>query len=182
MNVRTVCLAILYEDDASGYEIRKRSIEGEYAYFTDASYGAIYPALARLEKEKLVTARIEVQDGKPSKRIYSITGEGRSEFLSSLYEELDDDEFRSDFILFLRFVGELPRSLVEQRLNERLADIERQLTDFDELMKEHKKPADEWIIGYGRTCMAASRDYIHAHRGTLLALARPDAVDAEAAE
>jgi len=182
MNVRTICLAILYEADASGYEIRKCSIEGEYAYFTDASYGAIYPALARLETDKLVTARVEAQDGKPSKRIYSITEAGRAEFLASLYEKLGDDEFRSEFILFVRFVGELPRSLVEQRLNERLADIERELTDFDALLKENKKPADEWIIGYGRTCMAASRDYIQAHRGKLLALARPDAVDAKAAE
>jgi len=59
MNVRTICLAILYDGDATGYEIRKLSVEGEYSYFIDASYGAIYPSLARLEQEKLVTARVE---------------------------------------------------------------------------------------------------------------------------
>ena len=50
MNVRTICLAILYDAEATGYEIRKLSVEGEYSYFIDASYGAIYPALAKLEE------------------------------------------------------------------------------------------------------------------------------------
>lgn len=181
MNVRTICLAILFDGDASGYEIRKRSVEGEYAYFTDASYGAIYPALAKLEKEELVTARVEIQDGKPTKRIYSITEDGRAAFLASLFDKLGEDEFRSEFILFARFAGELPRSLVEQRINERLRDIDRQLTEFDELMQEYRKPADAWIIDFGRTCLQASRNYIHARRGRLLALARPDG-DAAAAE
>ncbi|HHY48365.1 MAG TPA: PadR family transcriptional regulator, partial [Alphaproteobacteria bacterium] len=55
MNVRTICLAILYDEEASGYEIRKLVVEGEYSYFIDASYGSIYPALQKLEAEKLVT-------------------------------------------------------------------------------------------------------------------------------
>ena len=44
MNVRTICLAILYDGEATGYEIRKLSVEGEYSYFIDASFGSIYPA------------------------------------------------------------------------------------------------------------------------------------------
>ena len=49
MNVRTICLAILFEGEASGYEIRKLSVEGEYSYFIDASFGSVCPALAKLE-------------------------------------------------------------------------------------------------------------------------------------
>src|SRR5689334_14263940 len=96
MNVRTICLAILYDGDATGYEIRKLSVEGEYSYFIDASYGAICPSLARLEQEKLVTARVEQQDGKPAKKIYSITPAGRAAFIQSMFEKLGEDEFRSE--------------------------------------------------------------------------------------
>lgn len=73
MNVRTICLSILYEGESTGYEIRKLSIEGEYSYFVDASYGSIYPALAKLEQDGLVTSRVEAQAGKPAKKIYAIT-------------------------------------------------------------------------------------------------------------
>ncbi len=182
MNVRTICLAILYDGEATGYEIRKLSVEGEYSYFIDASYGSIYPALARLEQEKLVVSRVEAQEGKPAKKIYSITDAGRSSFIQSLFEKLGEDEFRSEFLLFLRFASELPQSLIEQRVNERVAEIDAKLADFDRLSREHTHPGDTWVIEYGRTCMQAARDYIEAHRGALIALARPDTGAAAAAE
>ena len=182
MNVRTICLAILHDGEATGYEIRKLSVEGEYSYFIDASYGSIYPALAKLEQEKLVTSRVEQQEGKPAKKVYAITPVGRSVFIQSLFEKLGDDEYRSEFLLFLRFASELPASLVEQRLNERLEQVDTLLADFERLKQEHPHPGDAWVIEYGRTCMEASRDYIRAHRGELIALARPDSGTAAAAE
>src|SRR5690606_30241338 len=99
MNVRTICLAILYEGEATGYEIRKLSVEADYSYFIEASYGSIYPALAKLEAEELVTSRCKLQPGKPNKKIYTITDAGRTAFLNSLFEDLDDDMFRSEFLL-----------------------------------------------------------------------------------
>lgn len=182
MNVRTICLAILYDGEATGYEIRKLSVEGEYSYFIDASFGSIYPALAKLEVDGLVTSRVETQEGKPAKKIYEITTAGRNAFIGSLFEKLGDDEFRSEFLLFLRFASELPASLVEQRLNERMAQLDDVLADFDRLKKDHAHPGDTWVIDYGRTCMQAARDYIQAHRGELIALARPDSGSAAAAE
>ena len=180
MNVRTVCLAILYDCEATGYEIRKLSVEGEYSYFTDASYGSIYPALAKLEAEKLVTSRVEQQDGKPAKKIYAITAAGRTAFINSLFDKLGEDEFRSEFLLFARFASELPASLVEARLNERLEQIDRTLADFDKLGDKHTHPGDSWVINFGRSCMVTTRDYIQAHRGELVAMARPDVASAAA--
>ena len=181
MNVRTICLAILFDGEATGYEIRKLSVEGEYSYFIDASYGSIYPALARLELEKLVTSRVEQQDGKPAKKIYSITEKGRSAFIQSLFEKLGEDEFRSEFLLFARFASELPQSLVEERLSERLAEVDAELADFNRLKQQHNHPGDAWVIDYGHACMQAARNYIEAHGAELIALARPDR-DAAAAE
>jgi PadR family transcriptional regulator AphA len=73
MSVRGLCLAILSGGDATGYEIRKESTEGRFSYFDDASFGSIYPALARLEAEGMVTVREEPQAGKPARKVYSIT-------------------------------------------------------------------------------------------------------------
>jgi PadR family transcriptional regulator, regulatory protein AphA len=178
MNVRTICLAILYDAEATGYEIRKLSVEGEYSYFIDASYGAIYPALAKLEADGLVTSRVEQQDGKPAKKIYSITQNGRREFIHSLFDELGEDEFRSEFLLFARFAAELPQSLVTVRLKERIASLDEAIAEMDQHASNHSQPADRWIIDYGRSCMAFARDYIDAHMGELIALARPDAAQA----
>ena len=178
MNVRTICLSILYEGESTGYEIRKLSVEGEYAYFVDASYGAIYPALQKLEADGLVTSRIAHQDGKPAKKIYAITAAGRRSFLDSLFDDLGKDDFRSPFLLFARFAPELPRSLVQQRLNERMQQFDQAIEELDRLAEKHTSRADRWIIDYGRTCMAAARNHIDAHMGELIAMARPDAAAA----
>ena len=181
MNVRTICLAILYDGEATGYQIRKLSVEGEYAYFIEASYGSIYPALARLEAEQLVTSRCELQRGRPSKKVYTITEAGKTALLDSLFDDLGDDIYRSEFLLFARFASELPASLVEARIDERLARVEARLADLDRMASAELHPGDTWVINYGRTCMTFARDYIEAHRGELIALARPDTA-AEAAE
>ena len=97
MNVRTLCLAVLFDTEASGYEIRKQSTG---SYFVEASFGSIYPALAKLEDEGLVTSRIENQEGRPAKKVYSITEAGRSELLDAMFQKLDPDVFRSEFLLF----------------------------------------------------------------------------------
>jgi DNA-binding PadR family transcriptional regulator len=178
MNVRTICLAILYDEEATGYEIRKLSVEGEYSYFIDASFGAIYPALAKLEADKLVTSRVEQQDGKPAKKIYALTELGRREFINSLFENLGEDEFRSEFLLFIRFVSELPRSLVQVRLSERLTAMNEKIAKMDCMVTNRTRPADRWIIEFGRSCMEAARDYIEAHMGELIAMARADAAAA----
>ena len=182
MNARTLCLSILYEGEATGYEIRKLSVEGECSYFVEASYGSIYPALQKLEAEKLVTSRVEQQDGKPAKKIYAITEAGRQVFISSLFEKLGEDEFRSEFLLFARFASELPASLVEQRLRERVEMIDVQMAEIDKLRAQHTHPADAWVISYGRECLTIARDYIHTHMHELIALARPDTGAAAAAE
>ena len=182
MNVRTICLSILYEGESTGYEIRKLSIEGEYSYFVDASYGSIYPALAKLEQDGLVTSRVEAQAGKPAKKIYAITPAGRTEFINSLFEKLGDDEFRSEFLLFARFASELPQSLVHVRLSERIASLDAAIAELERLKTQHTHPGDGWVIDYGQTCMAAARDYIQSHFGELVALARPDTGAAAAAE
>src|SRR5689334_22811835 len=149
MNVRAIRLAILYDGDSTGYEIRKLSTEGEYSYFVDASFGAIYPALAKLETDGLVTSHTEQQDGKPTKKIYSITALGRREFINSLFDQLGEDEYRSEFLLFARFASELPQSLVQVRLRERLASLDAAIEEMERLSTNHTQPADRWIIDYG---------------------------------
>jgi len=173
MNVRTLCLAILYQADATGYKIRKLSTEGEYAYFVEASFGSIYPALARLEEEGLVTSRVEAQKGKPDKKMYSITGGGREAFINSLFEPTGADVFRSEFLLLALFAPELPANLVESRIMERLDRLADEIETLQKHTCERNEPADQWIIRYGIESMRFSHAYLIAHKDELIALAKP---------
>jgi len=182
MNVTTLCLAILQAGETTGYEIRKMSTEGEYAYFVDASYGSIYPALARLQEDEMVTCRVEQQEGRPAKKVYSITPKGRKAFHQSLFNDLDDDVFRSEFLLFARFAADLPASLVKKRLAERLTSLDAEIKQLEDARSEKLSPADQWVIDYGTKCLTVAREHVAFHMNELIALAQPDDAQPEAAE
>jgi PadR family transcriptional regulator, regulatory protein AphA len=174
MNVRTLCLSILHEGEATGYEIRRLCVEGECAYFVEASFGSIYPALTKLENDGLVTSRIEHQEGKPSKKIYAITAQGRKAFVDALMEPMGEDVFRSPFLLFARFVHLLPADWVGERLSEQLRNVEAKLALLEKAQAGPcGTPADRWVLNYGFSVLRQSRQYLLDHMDELVALARP---------
>lgn len=183
MNVKTLCLSVLYEGEATGYEIRRLCVEGECSYFVEASFGSIYPALARLEDEGLVTSRVEQQDGRPAKKIYAITDAGRNVFTDSLFETPGDDVFRSPFLLFARFAHLLPANLVAMRLREQLDRIVEKRRILKKALCSHGSSAsDAWVISYGMAHMDVAEAHLRNHMDELIALAQPVAGVADAAE
>ena len=97
MDIKTLCLGILSLGDATGYEIKKMVAEGSFSFFSEASYGSIYPALGKLMEEGLVTCRAMAQDKRPDKKVYSLTESGREELTISLRKDPDPDKNRSEF-------------------------------------------------------------------------------------
>jgi PadR family transcriptional regulator, regulatory protein AphA len=175
MNVRTLCLSILYEGDASGYDIRRMCTEEKFAYFVEASFGSIYPALAKLESEGLVTSRTEQQDGKPARKVYSITDAGRSAFADEIGGPLGEDVFRSSFLLFARFVHILPRDLVEQRCNEMLARAAAKREHLETAVDQRDcTAADMWVVEYGRAVLEVAEKHLRTHMHELITMARAE--------
>ncbi len=171
MNIQTLCLSILYDKDVTGYEIRKLSTQGLHAYFVEASYGSIYPALNKLEQGGYVTSRQEIHVGSPTKKIYSITNTGRSKFQNSLFDELGEDIFRSEFLLFARFASLLPAALVKQRLDERIEGLEQKRHGLKEMLEAPLQKSDVWVLNYGSTVIGVEIEYIKTHMHQLIALA-----------
>jgi DNA-binding PadR family transcriptional regulator len=106
MDAKTLCLGVLMLGHASGYEIKKEFESGPFAHFHAAGFGSIYPALNTLKAEGLVTCTEMEQDGRPDKKVYSITESGREAFRRALHKEPAPDSFRSEAI-FMMFFGHL---------------------------------------------------------------------------
>lgn len=175
MNVRTLCLSVLYECEATGYDIRRMCTEGEFAYFVEASFGSIYPALAKLEDDGLVTSRTVPQDGKPARKVYSITDGGRQAFAEELSAPLGEDVFRSPFLLLARFVSILPQSLVADRVTEHLERMTAERQQLDQARSEQEcSPADCWVLNYGREVLGVAEKYLRTHMHELINLSRAD--------
>lgn len=174
--VALLCLAILHGGESTGYEIKKASVEGDYSYFIDASYGAIYPALVRLAADGRVTVREDVRPGRPARKIYAITAAGRNALVSALCEPPGPDVFRSRFLLLAKFAASMPAQVLRDALRARRAELEAELALLERIEAETAHdPAAQWITGYGRACVAASLDYLNHHADNLVALTIPSA-------
>jgi PadR family transcriptional regulator, regulatory protein AphA len=80
MALQYAILSLLSQDEGSGYDLLK-AFEHSVANFWSASHPQIYKELAALERRGMVTHRRVVQQGRPNKKIFRITAEGRAELL-----------------------------------------------------------------------------------------------------
>ena len=106
MDVRTLCLGILALGDATGYEIKKLVADGAFSFFSEASYGSIYPALSKLMEDGLVTCREEAQ--------------GRTELTGALQKDPGPDRQRSEFLASLLFAEAVSPERVNQLIDDRI--------------------------------------------------------------
>lgn len=182
MNVRTLCLAILYFGDATGYEIKKESTEGKFAHFVDASFGSIYPALARLEADGMVTVREEVQPGKPARKVYSITETGRTAFLSALAEPQAHDLYRSPFLLIVVCAELVGPERMRAAIDLHIEQIRQELAQLSEMATECDQDATRWAVNYGLHCMTQKLAYLEHNRDRLEGISAGAQQAREAAE
>src|SRR3712207_9483471 len=68
-------LGLLSREELSGYDLMSR-MKARVGFFWEARHSQIYPELARLEEQGLVTYRVVEQRGRPDKKVYEITPEG----------------------------------------------------------------------------------------------------------
>lgn len=82
---RWVILGCLTLEPMSGYDV-KAFVDRTIVHFWSESYGQLYPTLKALEAQGLVTGRHERQEGRPDKRVYTITEAGRAALAAWLAE------------------------------------------------------------------------------------------------
>lgn len=88
----------------SGYDLKKLS-ERSLAHFWHESYGNLYPRLAELETDGLVTARTERRPRAPDAIVYRITSRGRRALAAWLQEPAAAERTRSELLLKVFFGG-----------------------------------------------------------------------------
>jgi len=170
VDVKDLCLGALTYGEATGYDIKK-FFESSFSHCFLAGYGSIYPALAELTAEKLVTARTAPGQGGPSRKVYRLTEAGRKAFLASLRETVPQHKVKSEFLVLMHFAEHLPPARLNAILDERLEDIERHLKlikTFESRTAAPQAAGARFVCGFGKAVMTAASEYIHAHRSGLL--------------
>ena len=176
-------LGLLMDRDHHGYEIRSQ-LRDRLGVWANVSFGSIYPALARLERDGCVAAvtaseprlgslstgslsgeraslrslRTAPGIGRRGRKVYRITDRGREEFVTLLANPATLDDGKN-FSLRMALAKYLTPSL-------RVGLLERRRADLVERLAEVRAGADnEQLDQYARSVMD------HAARGAELDLA-----------
>ena len=128
MSLPHVILTVLIHRDATGYDITKE-FSNAVGHFWKASHQQVYRELNKLAEIDAVTCRLEPQEGKPDKKVYSITAKGKEVlfewFLLPSKHATDRDEISAKLLACNVFE---PMPMIEHMQN--LVDESRHQLNF----------------------------------------------------
>jgi DNA-binding PadR family transcriptional regulator len=179
MDVKTLCLGVLTEGDKTGYEI-KHSFEEAFSHFFGASFGSIYPALAELSRQGLVTCRSVEQDQRPDKKVYRLTERGQRVLLDELMATPPRHKVRSEFLVLMYFAHLLPPERVAAIIDQMVAHWEPLVAVTERCAAggacAAATPGMRFAAGYGRAVLGAALTYVREHKPELIDASGPSAV------
>lgn len=169
MDVKTVCLGMLTDGPASGYDMKK-CFESSFGHFFPAGYGSIYPALATLARNGLVEFEEVPQEGKPDRKVYSITAKGRDTLMQGLSKPEPSHKIRSEFLATLWFAHLMPAEQIDMIVDGKLAEIEKfldMISQFPDCTCDSVPKGARFVAGFGKHMASEFRNYIVNNREML---------------
>lgn len=139
---------MLARNTLSGYDLA-RKMKKPIGFFWRARHSQIYPELARLEAQGLVTHQVVEQTDRPDKKIYSITDAGRASLRAWATEPVEPTPDRSEIVLkaYSVWLADPEKAIQLYRAQERyhlsqLAEYEQILTEIE----QKHGPNTEWRV------------------------------------
>ena len=119
-------LGFLEYQPMSGYDLKKY-FDQSITHFWSATQSHIYKALENLEKEGLVESQLIQQEGKPNRKQYQITGEGRGELRRWVSTPLPLEITREAWLIQVFFAHGITNEEIAALFEKRIEDIQEYL-------------------------------------------------------
>lgn len=143
MDVQSVLLGFLMKQSMTGYDLKK-VFSLSFSFFSGLSYGSIYPALKKMEKQGLISKQVHIQDGAPNRKVYTITELGKSAFLNALRSQQAFELTKNTFMMKLFFFAYLPPEERRSCAMEQLISIQELQAQLESARPEIEAHADRF--------------------------------------
>jgi len=107
MSLPHALLGLINYQPATGYDL-KITFQKSIHFFWNAALPHIYRTLKQMEGEGWIISNIEQQEGKPNRKVYRITADGRKELTQWLEEPPETPELRYSMLIKVFFGNQLP--------------------------------------------------------------------------
>jgi DNA-binding PadR family transcriptional regulator len=145
MSLDHAILAFVNEQARSGYDLKK-AFDDSIAHVWPANQSQIYQTLARLLKQGMVKMSVVQQEGKPNRKVYSITPSGQAELRRWLAAPLPINNLREAFVIQFFFADAITLEELVELLEERARAHHARLEFFRQARKgqDETPPKGRW--------------------------------------
>jgi len=113
-----------------------------------------------MTEEGFLTCKEKAQEGRPGKKIYSITSEGRNALTQALGTTRVTDVFKSEY-LFLSLLSDLmPERDIYRFYEERLDYLRNELKEIEDVLASSDHSGSRFVAGYGKAVVKAGLTYL----------------------
>ena len=115
MSLAYALLVSLVQESKSGYDLAKQ-FDGSVGFFWQATHQQIYRELTKLEQQSLIAAKAVAQEGRPDKKIFSVTDLGLSHLKIWLMQSSDVEPVKDEFLLKIYAGYLIPEEAITQKI------------------------------------------------------------------
>jgi DNA-binding PadR family transcriptional regulator len=148
-------LGLLKESTMHGYQLKKR-LADTLGSFWQVSYGSLYPALKRLQREGAVEMVFPKDQAGRRKNVYRITEQGEQLFAELLEQAGKDASGDSDFSVRLAFFKYLKPETRVRVLERRRAFLEGRGSSLRESLRTYRERVDGYTLSLMNHQLAAT--------------------------
>ncbi|OEF30052.1 PadR family transcriptional regulator [Vibrio rumoiensis] len=135
MSLPHVILTILSRHEATGYDITK-AFSQNIGHFWKASHQQVYRELNKMSQLEWVTSELIIQEGKPDKKIYTITDLGRKALLTWFEQPTPYTATRDEFSAKLMACTVQSTALMIEQINDLIPQAETMIQQFQLIEKQ----------------------------------------------
>ena len=147
MSLPYVILTILKDNDSTGYDVTKK-LSGTIGLFWSASHQQVYRELNKMLKMSWVNSSFFPQQGKPDKKIYSLTEMGVAELTKWVESPIKDQVMRDELSLKIYAAQKINNHNIKKQLHQDLKKRQKELLLLRKKLEQVSsiEPLDELYI------------------------------------
>ena len=140
MSLKHALLGLLTYTPMTGYDL-KRVFDSSVHFIWNAELSQIYPTLKNMESEGLLEMRVEPQEDRPNRKVYSVTERGQAELQRWLLEPAEPALMRDAFLVKVFFGSRLPPGIIAEHLRRQVEAHRERLAHYRTVTTEELRAA-----------------------------------------
>jgi len=157
MALAQAVLASLIHCPCSGYDLAKQ-FDGSVGFFWKASHQQIYRELAKLEADDWVSSETIPQEGRPDKKLYSVTLLGKKQLMEWIAQPSEPSATKEDILVKLFAGCYAPRKVI-------LTELQRHRQAHWERLMVYQKIEQQYFQNPQSLALKEKFQYLTLRRG-----------------